>query len=263
MKIVLDMRKTLQQNAALYFEQAKKAKKKLAGAVAMLEKAKRDREQEQQKIQHQQEKAAEKQEAVKRKMQWYEKFRWFKSSEGFLVIGGRDATTNEIVIKKHTEKHDVVFHTDMAGSPFFVVKKNSNSGKEIGAATIQEVANATCTFSRAWKLGLTSIEVFWVKPEQVSKTTEAGEYMPKGAFMIRGKTNYISVEMDCAIGITAEGEIMAGPLAAVQQHCTKLLKVLQGHEKASDLAKRIRKQVGGELDEIIRVLPAGGGKITK
>ena len=28
--------------------------------------------------------------------EWYEKFRWFYSSEGFLCIGGRDSTTNDI-----------------------------------------------------------------------------------------------------------------------------------------------------------------------
>jgi len=46
--------------------------------------------------------------------EWYEKFRWFISSDDFLILGGRDATSNEIVIKKHTEKNDLVFHR-----PFF------------------------------------------------------------------------------------------------------------------------------------------------
>ena len=30
----------------------------------------------------------------------YMKFRWFISSDGFLCLGGRDATSNEIIIKK-------------------------------------------------------------------------------------------------------------------------------------------------------------------
>ena len=57
------------------------------------------------------------------KREWYEKFRWFISSEGFLVIGGRDATSNEIVIKKHADKNDLVFHTDIKGSPFHLSKQ--------------------------------------------------------------------------------------------------------------------------------------------
>ena len=65
---------------------------------------------------------------VKIERKWYEKFRWFESSDGFLVIGGRDATSNEIVVKKHVEPNDVVFHADVQGAPFFVIKNFSLSG---------------------------------------------------------------------------------------------------------------------------------------
>ena len=124
MKIILKLNKTVQENAAIYFEKSKKAKKKLDGALEAIERSKKNLEKEKKKYAQKKEKEDAK--PVKRevKKHWYDKFRWFVSSEGFLVIGGRDATTNEIVIKKHTDKEDVVFHTDMSGSPFFVVKSN-------------------------------------------------------------------------------------------------------------------------------------------
>ena len=49
-------------------------------------------------------KRRKKTEKKNRKQEWYEKFHWFFSSEDFLCIGGKDATSNEIIIKKHTEK---------------------------------------------------------------------------------------------------------------------------------------------------------------
>lgn len=52
---------------------------------------------------------------VKRKLRWFEKFRWFVSSDGFLVIGGRDAGTNEMVVKKHMEPQDIYLHSDIHG----------------------------------------------------------------------------------------------------------------------------------------------------
>ena len=121
MKISLYLDKTLEQNAALYFEKSKKAKKKLEGAMLAIEKSRKALEQEKKKL------AEAADNTVKRplkaaKKEWYEKFRWFISSEGFLVIGGRDATTNEMIVKKFTDKEDIVFHTYMSGSPFFVVK---------------------------------------------------------------------------------------------------------------------------------------------
>ena len=176
-----------------------------------------------------------------------------------MVIGGRDATSNEIVIKKHTEPNDLVFHTDMAGSPFFVVK---NEGKTIGDKTKEETADATVTFSRAWKFGLQTSSVFYVNPEQVSKKTKAGEYMGKGAFMIYGKTNYIENKINLAVGIK-ENAIMAGPLEAIKKHCEKFVVLQQGNLKPSDAAKKIRAKISGTIDEIVRALPAGSFEIKK
>ena len=257
-KLTLDLTKSIDENAAVYFEKAKKAKKKIEGAEkALNESLKRLQELEAKKEKMALEKS--KQEKFKeRKHEWYEKFRWFTSSEGFLVIGGRDATSNEIVVKKHTEPNDLVFHTDMAGSPFFVVKSNNN---QVGAKTKEEVADATCTFSRAWKLGLQTSSVFYVAPEQVSKKTKAGEYMGKGAFMIYGKTNYIGNKINLAVGITSKQQIMAGPLEAIRANCGKYVVLIQGPEKASAVAKYIQRKIGGAIDEIIRALPSGGFKV--
>lgn len=262
-KLTLYLDKSVEQNAGLCFEATKKAKKKIETVQKVIEKAQKELTAQESAWQQQQEQQAQEKlkNVLQRKKHWYENFRWFTSSEGFLVVGGRDATTNEIIIKKHMENDDLVFHTDMAGSPFFLVKQSSQPGKKIGEETMQEAALATCTFSRAWKLGLTTTNTFWVKPEQVSKTPNPGEYMGKGAFMIRGKTNYVPVSMDAAIGITEEGSIMAGPLSAIRQHCKKYLRVTQGGDKASDVAKKIRAKISGELDEIIRALPAGTMKV--
>ena len=190
--------------------------------------------------------------------EWYEKFRWFISSEGFLVIGGRDSTTNEIIIKKHADKDDLVFHTDMAGSPFFVVKAER---KKIGEQTLKETANATASYSRAWKLGIAMTDVFYVKPDQVTKEANTGEYVQKGAFIIRGKTNYISSELKVAIGLK-DGKIIGGPVAAIKPNSEKLVIITQGNDKPSDAAKKVRHKLGGgDLDEIIRFLPSGGCRV--
>ncbi|MBI3036085.1 DUF814 domain-containing protein [Candidatus Woesearchaeota archaeon] len=259
-RLVLDLTKSIDENASAYFEKAKKIKKKTEGAEkALNENAKklRDFEAKREKIVL---KEAEQERLKERRHEWYEKFRWFISSEGFLVIGGRDATSNEIVVKKHTEPNDLVFHTDMAGSPFFVVK---SEGRPIGEKTKEEAADATCTFSKAWKLGLHTSSVFYVNPEQVSKKTKAGEYMGKGAFMIYGKTNYISNKVNLAVGITKQQQIMSGPLGAVKANCDKFVVLEQGSEKASSVAKYIQHKIGGAIDEIIRALPSGGLKIKK
>lgn len=254
MEIIIDLKKSLEENASDYFDLAKKIKKKIEGAKRAIEIAERRLEKNK--------KAAATPILIKkrkRKVEWFEKFRWFISSDGFLCIGGRDATTNDIIIKKYTEKNDLVLHTDMAGSPFVVIKSDS---KEIPNTTINEAAEFTATFSRAWKHGYSSLEVFFVKPEQVTKEAKAGEYLTKGAFLIKGKTNYLKPRLNLAIGIYGE-KIMAGPISAIKKHCKEYVEILQGNEKTSTIAKQIQKIMGGDLDEIVRAIPAGGCKIKK
>lgn len=253
-RITLCLDKSIEQNASVYFEKAKKDKHKIEGARKALEVSRRSLKQ-----------LAEKhagahvtiQPRATHKALWYEKFRWFFSSEGFLVIGGRDATTNEIVIKKHTDKNDIVLHTDMAGSPFFVIK---TEGRTPGQATMHEAADATASYSRAWKAGLATTDVFFVAPEQVSKTALSGEFMPKGAFMIYGKTTYIENKMHLAIGMH-EGRVIGGPVEAIKANASAMVQIVQGAMKPSDTAKLIQKRLGGDLDTIIRFLPAAGVRV--
>lgn len=259
--IELYLNKSLEQNASLYFDKAKKFKKKIGGAKEAvrihqkkLEKLEKMKEAEREEFNK------KKEEKAITKKEWYEKFRWFFSSENFMVIGGRDAVTNEIIIKKHTDKNDIVFHTDLAGSPFLVIK---TQGKKVGKASLLETADAVVTFSRVFKLGQSNSPVFHVRPEQVSKEAQSGEYLTRGAFMIRGKTNYIENKINLAVGKLENGKLMAAPLEAVKKHCKEYIILQQGSEKTSAIAKKIKAKLGGELDDIIRILPAGGIEIRK
>jgi len=260
-KLVLHLNKSLEENASMYFDSSKKIKKKIAGAKEALEKSKKKLIRLESKNDDFNTKKKEEESIKARKKEWYEKFRWFLSSDSFIVVGGRDSTSNEVIIKKQADKNDLVFHTDIAGSPFFVVKSDN---KTIPEKTKKEAACATATFSKIWKLGLQNTDVFYVSPEQVTKKAKSGEFLSKGAFMIYGKTNYIDNSVDLAVGCTKEGAVMAGPGSAVKKHCKNFVVLSQGDEKASSVAKKIKAKLGKvDLDEIIRSLPAGGFKINR
>jgi predicted ribosome quality control (RQC) complex YloA/Tae2 family protein len=241
MQIKLSLQKTVEQNADVYFTRAKKAKAKAKKTrEVMVRFAKKVRLQTKNK----------KSVVLPAKKEWYDKFRWFTSSEDMLVVCGRDATTNDILLKKHTSDDDIIVHTVQPGSPFCVVPKHA------GQKTLHEAATFTVTFSKAWKQGLSTTDVFYVTRNQVSKHAESGEYIQKGAWMIRGKKNFIAVQIDLAIGTTTT-RVMVGPLSAVKKHCTKFVALAQGKEKTSAVAKKIQKIIGGNLDDIIRILPSG------
>ena len=258
MKISLDVRKSLEENASAYFDAAKKARAKIEGARQAIERAKKAK----QKSEAQPQKQASQQLPKKvRKKSWYEKFKWFMASNGMLVLAGRDAITNENLVKKHLEPRDVVFHTDAPGSPFVIVK---TEGEEVSDEVLQEAADFCASHSKAWKLGLSSAETYWVEPEQVTKEAKAGEYMQKGSFMVYGKRNYVQPRVGL-VAVPYEDKVMVAPEhAANARHTGAAARLEPGDTKASDTAKKVIAIIGrGEPDDVIPNLPAGGCRVEK
>ena len=125
---------------------------------------------------------------AKRKMEeqnkeWYEKFRWFISSDGFLVVAGKDTVTNDILIKKYTQQEDVVFHAEITGSPFVVIKAE---GREISEQALKEAGEFAAAFCRAWRENAGSSDVYWVKVDQLTKSGPSGESVPHAHFSLLG-----------------------------------------------------------------------------
>lgn len=207
--------------------------------------------------------------ARREKKEWYQKFRWFYTSEGKLAVGGRDAQSNTILVKKHMEDGDVAYHADLFGSPFFILKE----GKTQTDAEVRQMGNATASFSSAWKTGLSAADAYWVLPDQVSGSAPSGEYLARGSFAIRGKKNFVTKNpVELAVGMDAAGRIVSGPEEAIMKQASAYLVVIPNREKASDTAKKVffelKKLHGGELgantlDDIMRALPAGGGKVVR
>lgn len=124
-----------------------------------------------------------------RKVYWFEKFFWCISSENYLMIAGRDAQQNDLVVKRYMKPGDVYVHADLHGAASVIVKNNDPS-QEVPPRTLEEAATMANCYSSAWDAKMVT-KSWWVRPDQVSKTAPSGEYLSVGAFMIRGKKNYL------------------------------------------------------------------------
>jgi len=264
MEITINLDKSVEENAQTYFEKAKKAKKKLLGAKKALQ---------QTLIKLEKQEKTHKKEIIKnealiknkqRKKEWYEKFKWFISSNNILVVAGKDASTNEVLIKKHTEPDNLVYHTEMPGSPFTIIKNNK---QDIPETTKQEASIFTLIHSKAWEKNIKTIEVWEVKPEQISKQAKAGEYLQKGSFMIHGKKKFYDPIMDLSIGYFVKEDhkiIMAGPKSAISKHCKEYLALKQGSLKKGEISNKIMKKFNLVTnEEILSALPSGKFDIAK
>lgn len=260
-RILLDSHLGIPENAEKYYNKGKKAKKKIKGANIAIEKTMKEIEKAESKRDVALEQIKIPQKRVKKELKWYEKLRWFLSSDGFLVVGGRDAATNESVVKKYLENQDIYLHSDIHGAPSVVIKSN---GKEIPENTLNESASLAASFSSAWTKGFGSQDVYWVHPDQVSKTPESGEFVAKGAFIIRGTRNYIrGVPLFIAVGVVDyEGErIMAGPPSSVGKYTDNYVIIKPGFTKKEEISRSILRKIDTEnritLDDVVRVLPSG------
>ena len=260
-KINIDPKLTIPENAEKYYEKSKKAKRKIKGALIAIENTKKQLEDIKAKKDIAMEHIAVPKKRVKKNLKWYEKLRWFISSDNVLVVGGRDANSNESIVKKYLEPNDIYLHADIHGATSTAIKLNGN---KLNDNLLKESGEFAASFSSAWSMGFTSQDVFWVHPDQVSKTPESGEFLPKGSFVIRGHRNYIrGARVKLAIGIVDyEGKrIMAGPIEALEAHSENFVVLKPGFTKKEAIAKKIINKINEDdlltLDDIIRVLPSG------
>jgi len=254
--VELDITKNVNENAQRYYETSKKMKHKIVGATKAIEITKAKIE----KMKISEVKVEEVKKRVKKKKEWYERYRWFMTSDGYLVIGGKDARTNETIVKKHLEERDIHVHADIQGAPQVIVK----NGGEAPERTIEEAGIFAVSFSKAWKMGVSGLNAYWVNPDQVTKDAPSGEFLAKGAFFIKGKKNFLRrMPLDLGIGIY-KGKIMCGPNEAVKNNCEKGLKIIFGSSSKEAVAKRIRDIFEWEdLDDIIQSLPSGNCEIKE
>eukprot|EP00180_Rhodochaete_pulchella_P001957 Plantae.Rhodophyta-Rhodochaete_pulchella.ctg2944.p1 GENE.Plantae.Rhodophyta-Rhodochaete_pulchella.ctg2944~~Plantae.Rhodophyta-Rhodochaete_pulchella.ctg2944.p1 ORF type:complete len:832 (+),score=195.87 Plantae.Rhodophyta-Rhodochaete_pulchella.ctg2944:368-2863(+) len=126
-----------------------------------------------------------------RKRYWFEKFHWFISSENFLVVAGRDAQQNDILVRRYLKKEDAYVHADIHGASSVVVKNTlQNKDKDVPHLTLTQAGCFAMCRSSAWDSKIVT-SAWWVRASQVSKTAPSGEYLSTGSFVIRGKKNFL------------------------------------------------------------------------
>ncbi len=262
--VQIDSNIGIPESTEKYYNKGKKAKRKISGVKEAIENTKKEISRLKDKKEIAIEELKEKQKPkVKRELKWYEKIRWFISRDGYLVIGGRDANSNDMVVKKYSKSNDIYFHCDIHGAPSTIVQNIDDN--EIPESTLYDAACFASSYSSAWTEGFSSYDSYWVTLDQVSKTPESGEYLKKGSFVIRGRKNFIrNVPLLIAIGIVEydnDKRIMAGPVQCLEKMSDNFVIVKPGFTKKERISKEILNIIDKEklfnVDDIVRNLPSG------
>jgi len=299
-RVEVDPSEGVERNADLLYQEAKRVEEKKEGALAAIEDtreqladAKRRRDEWEAEDTEQEPTANEDDREdvdwlaresipIRRDEQWYEQFRWFHTSDGFLVIGGRDADDNEAIVKKYMERGDRFFHAQASGAPATVLKATGPSEPsrevEFPQSTLEQAAQFAVSYSAVWKAGQFAGDVYMVEPDQVTKTPEPGEYIEKGSFVIRGDRTYFEdTPVGAAVGVAAEPQtrVVGGPPAAIEEAAVTSVRIEPGQYAQNDIAKMIYRELRERFadqtfvrkvaspDRIQEFCPAGGSRIVE
>jgi predicted ribosome quality control (RQC) complex YloA/Tae2 family protein len=238
-RVTLYVHESLEANIGLLFEAEKKLRRKIAGARAAMEKPVVSR--------------AKRSAAVPAmKKRWYHRFRWFFTTDGTLVLGGKDASQNEELVKRYMEGKDRFVHADVHGASVVIIKGATEN--------MEEVAQFAASYSGAWRSGHFSADVYTADPSQVSKTPESGEYVSRGSFIVRGEREYFrDVPLAVAIGVQLSPEmaVIGGPISAVAARARVFVTLKPGTFEPNDTAKKVLRILRGQLgDEELKGLKA-------
>jgi Predicted RNA-binding protein homologous to eukaryotic snRNP len=260
LNVTLDYTKGLDANASDIYqrgkdlgEKAKRAKDALKESQAELEKRQKGFDKA---------KALALTRAQPTKQFWFERYKWFITSSGKLVIAGRDAHSNDNIVKKHLKEKDVFAHADVHGAPSVILK----DGLEATPEDLREACSFALTQSKAWVAALMEGAAFWAYPDQVSKTPNPGEFVPRGAFIVRGKRNYEHhLKMELGIGeiqYMGTRKIMCGPVELFEK-CERYFVLNPGRGKSGRKAGELAKEFRVPEEEISRILPPGDVEIMQ
>ena len=280
-QVTLNLDESVHQNAQRFFEAGRKQKDKSAGAIQALEDTKLELSRAKKK-QAKREASGQIAKVKRAKRLWFENHRWTMLPTGHLMVGGRDAKGNDSIVKKHLSLGDRYLHADMHGAPSCSLRNSQGFVKDpqppahigedlpafrladkIEAELDEEVTELAATmalsWSRAWNGGGAHGTVFWVKPGQVSKSAETGEFVGKGAFVIRGqRTWYKDIDLRLGLGLVAINGIpllMASTAEHIAEVCNRYIVVTPGREKKESIANKIYKSTGLAVDDILPILP--------
>lgn len=197
----------------------------------------------------------------RRKRYWFERFHYTVTRKGFLTVGGKDASQNQLLVRRYLEEGDIFMHADIHGAPAVLVK---TKGRAIGEDDLYDAAVIAVAYSKGWRSGIGSIRVFYVDASQVSLSPPTGEYLAKGGIMVYGRKNYLRpVPVRIWIGIGLDGDriprILQGSREVVEHYSLVYASLVPGDGKRIDVARQIKKKfmdiVGSSEKQYIMAIP--------
>ena len=179
----------------------------------------------------------------------YKNYRWFFTSNGSLVIGGKSDEQNELVLTNFLKPNYVIMHTSAPGSSFMIIQSDKPSKNDI-----EETAIFTGCFSKQWKTGSKKINIDIFKGSQIYKIKS----MKTGTFGVKGDKKTIKIKPELIL-VIQNGKFRAVPSTIKEK---KLAEIKQGNLSKEEASEKLAKIIKDKFhlpvhkDEIMSAIPS-------
>ena len=206
-------------------------------------------------------------------MENYQKYKWFFTSSGLLVIGGKNALQNdELMFRIKDNKEDfIIMHTSEPGSPFCVLYSPASKVKKLD---MEEASVFTGCFSRAWKLGKSSAKVDIFNSSQIHKNKD----MNSGTWGVYGEVQRVNIPLSLVF-MRQKDILRAVPEKTFERiykskinkskkersNNISIVKIMPGDIDKSHMFAKLELELDIPLseEEVLSAIPAGKFKISR
>ena len=137
-----------------------------------------------------------------------------------------------------------------------VMSNQLNDWKQLALQTVGQSASIGIA------VGGAAATAFHARSSQVSKTTETGESLARGSFIVRGERSWHKdVPLEVAIGLAVVNGVpmpVSGVPTTISEICERWARISPGREKKEAVANRISKSTGLSQEDVLSCLPPGG-----
>ncbi|MBU0907130.1 MAG: DUF814 domain-containing protein [Nanoarchaeota archaeon] len=191
-------------------------------------------------------------------MEDYQKYRWFVTSSGKIVIGGKSSTQNDELLKqlKKEGTERMILHTSAPGSPFSIILAEFS---DVTERDTEEATIFTGCFSRQWRDQAKKAEVDIFKLSEIYKLGS----MKTGTWGVKGKINRMKVNLELVLTIQKDKLRAVPEITAKKKEV--LLKIRPGKIDKREMLIKLHTLLPDKFtqEEILQALPPGGVSIVR
>jgi len=182
----------------------------------------------------------------------YQTYRWFYTSSGNLVLGGKSAEQNEKLLQTILQKKEVflICHTTSPGSPFSIA---ISQPEKLTKKELYEIAVFTASFSRAWREAKKEAQVDFFLSTSLYKNKK----MPVGTWGVKEVLARITVPLLLTI------KKQKNVLRAIPPEKDSSLIITPGDIPKEEFVKKLEQLFPNSQQALISALPSGKFKILK